>query len=199
MAEAALDRWEIGCAPPGWQGLWDHLRGKGVAEELILGAGLAKPSNSGKQPYDTFRNRIMFPIRDIKGRVVAFGGRAMDPNQPAKYLNSPESRLFSKSRVLYGLYQGMAAIREHRSCFLVEGYMDVIGLARVGVANVCAPLGTALTAEHLKLVARYAAKVTCIFDGDRAGRGAAVKFCRLSIEQSSLESGVVLMPPGKDP
>ncbi|MEL6519073.1 MAG: CHC2 zinc finger domain-containing protein, partial [Pseudomonadota bacterium] len=83
LSVAALDRWEIGFAPPGWQGLWDHLRGKGVAEDLILGAGLAKPSNSGKKPYDTFRHRIMFPIRDPRGRAIAFGGRAMDPEDGA--------------------------------------------------------------------------------------------------------------------
>ena len=102
LDQAALERWEIGFAPDRHgKALWDHLRGKGVAEDLILGAGLAKPSNKGGKPYDTFRNRIMFPIRDARGRAIAFGGRAMDPNDNAKYLNSPETELFDKGRSLY--------------------------------------------------------------------------------------------------
>ncbi|MEY8842826.1 DNA primase, partial [Cribrihabitans sp. XS_ASV171] len=96
LSASALDRWEIGFAPAGWQNLWDHLRGKGVVEDLIIDAGLAKPSSKGGKPYDTFRNRIMFPIRDVRGRCIAFGGRAMDPDDNAKYLNSPETLLFDK-------------------------------------------------------------------------------------------------------
>ena len=101
LTQDALDRWEIGFAPDGWQNLWDALKGKDVADELILAAGLGKPSTKGKKPYDTFRNRIMFPIRDARGRAIAFGGRAMDPNDNAKYLNSPETELFDKGRSLY--------------------------------------------------------------------------------------------------
>jgi DNA primase len=101
LSQLALERFEIGYAPDSWQGLWDHLTGKGVSEELILAAGLAKPSNKGKRPYDTFRNRIIFPIRDPQKRCIGFGGRAMDPNDSAKYLNSPETELFDKGRSLY--------------------------------------------------------------------------------------------------
>ena len=101
LTPPALERWEIGFAPDGWQNLWDHLRGKNVPEELIMAAGLAKPSTKGGRAYDTFRNRIMFPIRDARGRAIAFGGRAMDPNDNAKYLNSPETELFDKGRSLY--------------------------------------------------------------------------------------------------
>ena len=97
LSEKALERWEIGFAPDAWQGLWDHLVGKNVAEDLILGAGLAKSSQKGGKPYDTFRGRIMFPIRDARGRAIAFGGRAMDPNDNAKYLNSPETELFDRA------------------------------------------------------------------------------------------------------
>ncbi|MCB1314049.1 MAG: DNA primase, partial [Sedimentitalea sp.] len=101
LSPEAQDRWELGFAPDAWQGLWDHLRGKGVAEDLILDAGLAKPSAKGGRPYDVFRGRIIFPIRDARGRCIAFGGRAMDPADPAKYLNSPETLLFDKGRSLY--------------------------------------------------------------------------------------------------
>ncbi|HRV64639.1 MAG TPA: CHC2 zinc finger domain-containing protein, partial [Albidovulum sp.] len=101
LSEADRDRFEIGFAPEGWQGLWDHLKAKGIADDLILAAGLAKPSTKGKAPYDVFRNRIMFPIRDARGRCIAFGGRAMDPGDSAKYLNSPETELFDKGRSLY--------------------------------------------------------------------------------------------------
>ena len=101
LDEAALERFEIGFAPDAWQALWDHLKGKGVADDLILDAGLARPSRKGGSPYDTFRNRIIFPIRNPRGRCIAFGGRAMDPNDSAKYLNSPDTELFDKSRTLY--------------------------------------------------------------------------------------------------
>jgi DNA primase len=101
LGPEALERWEIGFAPDGWQNLWDHLTGKNVEPDLIFGCGLAKPSTKGGRPYDTFRNRIMFPIRDARGRCIAFGGRAMDPNDNAKYLNSPETELFDKGRSLY--------------------------------------------------------------------------------------------------
>jgi DNA primase len=94
LTPEVLERWQIGFAPDGWQNMWDHLRGKGVEEEMILAVGLAKPSNKGGKPYDTFRNRIMFPIRDSRGRAIAFGGRAMDPNDNAKYLNSPQTEIF---------------------------------------------------------------------------------------------------------
>ena len=122
LDEAAQQRWEIGFAPPGWQGLWDHLTSKGVSEDLILAAGLAKPSNAGKKPYDTFRDRIMFPIRDQRGRAIAFGGRAMDPTDNAKYLNSPETDLFDKGRSLYN--HGPAREGAGKQPLVVaEGYM----------------------------------------------------------------------------
>ncbi|MEO0678686.1 MAG: CHC2 zinc finger domain-containing protein, partial [Pseudomonadota bacterium] len=101
LTPEAIDRWEIGFAPEGWQNLWGHLRGKGIEAEKIIACGLAKPSDKGRDPYDTFRNRIMFPIRDPRGRAIAFGGRAMDPNDNAKYLNSPETILFDKGRTLF--------------------------------------------------------------------------------------------------
>ena len=109
LTQQALEQWEIGFAPDQWQGLWDHLKAKNVEDALIMGAGLAKPSSKGGRPYDTFRGRIMYPIRDARGRAIAFGGRAMDPNDNAKYLNSPETELFDKGRSLYN-------VRDARTC-----------------------------------------------------------------------------------
>jgi len=132
LGEAAQERWDIGFAPEGWQNLWDHLVGKNVKEELILAAGLAKASTKGKKPYDTFRNRIIFPIRDARGRCIAFGGRAMDPADNAKYLNSPETELFDKGRSLYNISPAREASGKGQPLLVAEGYMDVIALSEAG-------------------------------------------------------------------
>ena len=121
LSEQAQAHWEIGFAPNSWQGLWDALKSKGVADELILGAGLAKPSSKGGKPYDTFRGRIMFPIRDARGRAIAFGGRAMDQEHKAKYLNSPETELFDKGRSLYNVKDARAAAGRGQPLIVAEG------------------------------------------------------------------------------
>ncbi|RBW62061.1 DNA primase [Ruegeria sp. A3M17] len=197
----ALDRWEIGFAPDGWQGLWDHLRGKNVAEDLILGAGLAKPSNKGKKPYDTFRNRIMYPIRDPRGRCIAFGGRAMDPNDNAKYLNSPETELFDKGRSLYNHGPARQAAGKDQPLIVAEGYMDVIALAEAGFGASVAPLGTAITEHQLQLLWRVSDEPIIALDGDTAGLRAAMRAVDLALPL--LEAGkslrFALMPEGKDP
>src|SRR6056297_1383450 len=145
LSEATLDRFEIGFAPEGWQGLWDHLTGQGVAPGMILDCGLARESQKGGKPYDVFRNRIMFPIRDTRGRCIAFGGRAMDPADNAKYLNSPETVLFDKSRTLFNLGQAREAAGKGEPLVVAEGYMDVIAMAQAGIGAAVAPLGTAVT------------------------------------------------------
>ncbi len=197
----ALERWEIGFAPDGWQALWDHLRGKNVAEDLILGAGLAKPSNKGKKPYDTFRNRIMFPIRDPRGRCIAFGGRAMDPNDNAKYLNSPETDLFDKGRSLYNHGPARQAAGKGQPLIVAEGYMDVIALAEAGFGASVAPLGTAITEHQLQLLWRISDEPIIALDGDTAGLRAAMRAVDLALPL--LEAGkslrFALMPEGKDP
>lgn len=197
----ALDRWEIGFAPDGWQGLWDHLRGKNVDEDLILGAGLAKPSNKGKKPYDTFRNRIMYPIRDARGRCIAFGGRAMDPNDNAKYLNSPETELFDKGRSLYNQGPARQAAGKGQPLIVAEGYMDVIALAEAGFGASVAPLGTAITEHQLQLLWRISDEPIIALDGDTAGLRAAMRAVDLALPL--LEAGkslrFALMPEGKDP
>lgn len=201
LDQAALDRWEIGFAPDGWQNLWDALKGKDVADDLILGAGLAKPSNKGKRPYDVFRNRIMFPIRDARGRAIAFGGRAMDPNDNAKYLNSPETELFDKGRNLYNHGPARAASGRGSTLIVAEGYMDVIALAEAGFASSVAPLGTAVTDNQLQLLWRMADEPVIALDGDTAGLRAAMRLIDMALPL--LEAGkslrFAIMPEGKDP
>ncbi|MBK1635735.1 DNA primase [Rhodovulum adriaticum] len=197
----ALKRWEIGFAPPGWQGLWTHLRGNGVAEDLILAAGLARTSDKGREPYDVFRNRILFPIRDARGRLIAFGGRAMDPDDNAKYLNSPETELFDKGRNLYNHAPARAAAGKDQPLIVAEGYMDVIALVQAGFTGAVAPLGTAITEDQLRLLWRIHPEPIVALDGDKAGIGAARRLVDLALPL--LEAGqslrFALMPPGQDP
>ncbi|MRU16478.1 DNA primase [Roseovarius sp. A21] len=201
LEEAAQERFEIGFAADAWQGLWDHLKNKGVEDQLILDAGLAKPSQKGGRPYDTFRNRIMFPIRDPRGRCIAFGGRAMDPNDNAKYLNSPETELFDKSRTLYHHGPAREAAGKGQPLIVAEGYMDVIALAKAGFGASVAPLGTAVTEHQLQMLWRIADEPIMALDGDTAGLRAAYRVIDLALPL--LEAGkslrFVLMPEGQDP
>lgn len=196
-----LARWEIGFAPEGWQALWDHLRSKSIAEDLILNAGLAKPSNKGGKPYDTFRNRIIFPIRDARGRCIAFGGRAMDPEDKAKYLNSPETELFDKGRSLYNHGPARTASGTGQTLIVAEGYMDVIALASAGFEATVAPLGTAITESQLEMLWRIAPEPIIALDGDAAGLRAAMRLIDLALPL--LEAGrslrFVILPEKMDP
>jgi DNA primase len=201
LSEAAQDRWEIGFAPSGWQNLSDHLRGKGVAADLILDAGLARASDRGKEPYDTFRNRIIFPIRDPRGRAIAFGGRAMDPADSAKYLNSPETELFDKGRSLFNHGPAREAAGKGQPLIVAEGYMDVIALSEVGFAAAVAPLGTAVTEDQLRLLWRIHPEPVVALDGDKAGFNAALRLIDLALPL--LEAGqslrFAILPEGQDP
>jgi DNA primase len=201
LDDKALERWEIGFAPPGWQNLWDHLTTKGVPADLIEGAGLCKPSNQGKKPYDTFRHRIMFPIRDARGRAIAFGGRAMDPNDNAKYLNSPETELFDKGRNLFNLKPAREAAGKGQPLIVAEGYMDVIALSEAGFGASVAPLGTAVTEMQLQMMWRVSPEPVITLDGDTAGQRAAMRVIDLSLPL--LEAGqsvrFAMMPDGQDP
>lgn len=193
---AAVDRFELGAAGRQWDWLALQL---GPQRDAARACGLLRRNDRGED-YDFFRGRLIFPIRDVSGRVVGFGGRVLPGDEsPAKYINSPDSPVFHKGRTLYGLFQGVAAVRAQRECFLVEGYLDVIGLAQAGVENVAAPLGTALTADHLRLILRYAERLTAIFDGDNAGRKAALRFAKLCLNESVSQAGAILLPPGLDP
>ncbi|MGQ3486848.1 DNA primase [Roseovarius pacificus] len=201
LDEAACERFEIGFAPDAWQGMWDHLKGKGVEDDLILACGLAKPSQKGGRPYDTFRNRIMFPIRDPRGRCIAFGGRAMDPSDNAKYLNSPETELFDKSRTLYRHGPAREAAGKGQPLIVAEGYMDVIALALAGFGASVAPLGTAVTEHQLQMMWRIADEPIIALDGDTAGLRAAHRVIDLALPL--LEAGkslrFAIMPEGQDP
>ena len=201
LDEATQARFDLGYAPDGWQGLWDHLTGKGVAPEIIVACGLAKESSKGGKPYDTFRNRIMFPIRDARGRCIAFGGRAMDPNDNAKYLNSPETELFDKSRTLYNHGPAREAAGKGRPLIVAEGYMDVIALVAAGFEAAVAPLGTAVTEHQVEMLWRISPEPVIALDGDTAGLRAAYRVVDLALPL--LEAGkslrFALMPEGKDP
>lgn len=201
LTPPALDRWEIGFAPDGWQNLWDHLRGKNVPEDLIMAAGLAKPSTKGGRSYDTFRNRIMFPIRDARGRAIAFGGRAMDPNDNAKYLNSPETELFDKGRSLYNHAPARAAAGRGTQLIVAEGYMDVIALSEGGFQSTVAPLGTAVTENQLQMIWRIADEPIIALDGDTAGLRAAMRLIDLALPllQAGKSLRFAIMPDGQDP
>ncbi len=195
------DRWEIGFAPDSWQGLWDALKGKDIADDLILGAGLAKPSTKGGKPYDTFRGRIMYPIRDARGRCIAFGGRAMDPEDKAKYLNSPETELFDKGRSLYNVKAARTAAGKGQPLLVAEGYMDVIALSEAGFGASVAPLGTAITENQLAMLWRISDEPIITLDGDAAGQRAALRLIDLALPL--LEAGrslrFAMMPEGQDP
>ncbi|MEM1352647.1 MAG: DNA primase [Pseudomonadota bacterium] len=201
LTQDVCARWEIGFAPDLWQGLWDHLKAKDVPDDLILGAGLAKPSSKGGKPYDTFRGRIIYSIRDARGRAIAFGGRAMDPNDGAKYLNSPETELFDKGRSLYNHGPARAAAGKGKSLIVAEGYMDVIALSEAGFDASLAPLGTAITQPQLEMLWRIAPEPVIALDGDTAGLRAAMRLIDLALPL--LEAGkslrFALMPQGKDP
>ena len=201
LSPAAQERWEIGFAPPGWEGLREALGAKGISNDLMLEAGLLKPSDKGKAPYDTFRNRIMFPIRDARGKAIAFGGRAMDPSDNAKYLNSPETLLFDKGRSLFNHGPAREAAGKGNPLIVAEGYMDVIALSEAGFPAVVAPLGTAITEDQLRLLWRMAPEPIIALDGDTAGLRAAMR--AIDVALPLLEAGqslrFALMPEGQDP
>ncbi len=201
LSAEAQDRFGLGFAPEGWQALWDHLTAKGVDEKLILEAGLAKPSRNGGKPYDVFRNRIMFPIHDPRGRVIAFGGRAMDPTDNAKYLNSPETPLFDKSWTLYNYGSAREAVGKGQRLIVAEGYMDVIALSEAGFQGAVAPLGTAVTEHQLQMLWRISEEPLVALDGDKAGVRAAYRLVDLALPLLEVGKGLrfALMPEGKDP
>ncbi|WP_421895738.1 DNA primase [Marinoscillum sp.] len=181
---------------------WDHLlkatTAKGYRQELLAEAGLIVVKEEGKV-YDRFRNRVIFPIHNVSGKVVAFGARMLgkDKKQP-KYINSPETELYNKSRILYGLFQAKQDIRKEDNVYLVEGYTDVISMHQTGIRNVVSSSGTALTEEQIKLLKRYTENVTVIFDGDAAGIKASIRGIDMLLE-GGLNVRAVALPEGEDP
>lgn len=171
LSAQVIEHFNIGMAPEGWDNVLKTLGGNEHARKQLDEIGLLSSNDKGRQ-YDRFRNRIMFPIRDRRGRVIGFGGRVLDDSTP-KYLNSPETPLFHKGSELYGLFQARKANRKLERIIIVEGYMDVIALADHGITNVVATLGTATTPDHLRQLLRSSPELVFCFDGDRAGREAA--------------------------
>jgi DNA primase len=196
----ALARWDIGFAPDNG-GVLAALTAKGVPVDQIIAAGLAAKSDRGGAPYDRFRGRIMFPIRDARGRAIAFGGRAMDPNAKAKYYNSPETELFDKSRTLYNVQKARTAAGKGQPLIVSEGYMDVIALAEAGFEAAVAPLGTAVTEHHLHMLWRIAPEPIIALDGDTAGLRAAMRTIDLALPLLVAGQSLrfAMMPAGMDP
>ena len=194
-------RFRIGYAPPDRYSLRDHLAAKGVPTAMMEEAGLLVTAEDLKVPYDRFRDRIMFPIWDVRGRIVAFGGRAMSADAPAKYLNSPDTPLFNKGRLLYNYHQARKPAHDRGTVIAVEGYVDVISLSVAGFHNAVAPFGTALTEDQLALLLRLSDEPILCFDGDKAGRRAA--FRAVDTALPNLVAGkslrFALLPEGQDP
>lgn len=192
----------IGFAPPGWDHLLRALAPEGDPETLarLVSAGLIAARESGSGHYDRFRNRLMFPIRDLRGRVLGFGGRVLDEGQP-KYLNSPETPVFHKGRELYGLHEARSQLRGEKPLLVVEGYMDVLALAQFGIRNAVATLGTALTGDHLHKLFRHAGELVFGFDGDAAGRRAARRALELCLPElrDGRSARFLFLPEGEDP
>ncbi len=200
LARETQERFEIGFAPSARRALWEHLTGAGVSPDKIIEAGLAIAPEDGSAPYDRFRGRIMFPIRDARGRLIAFGGRAMDPSAPAKYLNSPETPLFDKGRSLYNAGPARSATGK-QSLIVAEGYMDVIALATAGFEAAVAPLGTAITEDQLRMIWRLSREPVIALDGDAAGLRAGYKLIDLALPHLGPEQALrfCLLPGGMDP
>ncbi len=202
LAADTVERFALGFAPDARQALWTHLREAGAPEDLILEAGLAARPDDGGAPYDRFRGRVMFPIRDLRGRCIAFGGRALSPKARAKYLNSPETPLFDKGRTLYNADAARAALgRDGGALIVAEGYMDVIALSAAGFGAAVAPLGTAITEEQLRLLWRLAPEPVVALDGDAAGLRAAYRLIDVALPLLGPEQSLrfVLLPQGQDP
>ena len=192
-----IEKFEIGYSLDKWDSLLQYLIKNQFNTDQILKAGLILENNDKK--YDRFRNRLIFPIHNISGKVIAFGARIISDqkNQP-KYVNSPETPLYVKSNVLYGLYQSKNNIRKLDNCILVEGYTDVISLFQIGVENVVSSSGTSLTINQIKLISRYTKNITILFDGDKAGIDASLRGMDLILE-NDMNVKIVSFPEGEDP
>jgi DNA primase len=204
----AVQAFRVGYAPSAWEGLASHLKKQGISPAIAESVGLLVPRSSATGYYDRFRHRLMFAVIDTHGRVVAFSGRALEAlpgeegdashDPPPKYINSPESPIYVKGAHLFGLWQARHAIRQLEEAVLVEGNFDVVSLHARGVENVVAPLGTAFTEDQARLLRRYATHVTLLFDGDAAGRKAALA-AQQPCDEVELDATVAVLPDKTDP
>jgi DNA primase len=208
LSDDTLRKFGVGYAPPGWRNMLEHLQTLGYTEEQIIEAGIATRNEDKYTVYDRFRHRLMIPIRDERGRVIGFGARALNPDDNPKYLNSPQSALFDKSRTLFGLDVAKTTIRTGETAVIVEGYMDAIQAHQAGFANVVAQMGTALTETQLKLIApRWAKQIILALDSDAAGQNATLR--SLEVARQTLQADytgrlavdmrVLHIPDAKDP
>ncbi|MDO8491187.1 MAG: DNA primase [Dehalococcoidia bacterium] len=213
VSEKAIADFELGYSLDSWDGLRQHMVSAGYQEPELVSGGLLKPREDGSGNYDRFRNRLMFPIRDIKGRVVGFGGRSLDGSEP-KYLNSPQTLLFDKSGILYGIDKARAAIRERDQAIIVEGYMDALMAHQYGIANVVASMGTALTPRQITILKGFTSNLALALDADAAGAEATLR--GLEVQRNTLDRKkpenpyqgqsdslpdlrIIELPQGKDP
>ena len=201
LSNKIIQEFGIGFVPNARDGLCIHLRELGFTDPEMFEGGLALKSDDTGKLFDRFKNRIMFPIHDPRGRVVAFGGRAMDPAARAKYLNSAESPIFHKGRMLYNLHQARNHVKGENHLIVSEGYMDVIALALAGIPTSIAPLGTAITEEQLELIWRLDPMPTIALDGDAAGQRAALRLCDLALPKIGPGKSLnfITLPSGQDP
>ncbi len=195
--EETIATFRLGYAPKAWDKLTMALTGRGFTAEMLAKAGLAVAKSSGDGVYDRFRDRVMFPIADARGRVVGFGGRVMDGSQP-KYLNTAETPLFNKRHVLYGFDLAYQAIKQAGRAIVVEGYMDLIALHKSGIKNAVASLGTAFTPEQARQLARHAEEIYFAYDSDAAGQNATLR-ALATVRSLGIAVRVVTVPDGKDP
>lgn len=194
-----ISRFQVGLAPDGWDGLLRSPVGRKFSPQLLVSGGLVKARQSGDGFYDTFRNRIMFPIRNEGGQIIAFGGRVMPgSDDPAKYLNSPETPLFLKSKAIFGIDFARQRIVETRTVAVVEGYTDTVMAHQFGATNVVSVLGTAMTEQHVQVLRRFADRIVLLFDADAAGDAAVDRVVGLFLTQP-IEIAVASIPQGMDP
>lgn len=197
LDEQTIEKFGLGYCPEAWDGFTKAALEKGYKKDFLVKTGLTIESDRGL--FDRFRARVMFPIRDLAGKIIAFGGRIMtNDKKSAKYLNSPESEIYHKSRTLYGIFFAKKSIVQHNRCYLVEGYLDVISFHQKGIENTVASSGTSLTIEQIRLIRRLTPNVTIIYDGDAAGVKASLRGIDLVLEEG-LNVRVVSLPEGEDP
>lgn len=197
IKEEVIKRFGLGYAFDSWHGLINYLRNKGFRDDLLLEAGLILKSEKSGNTYDRFRNRVIFPVFDVRGRVIGFGGRVLDDSKP-KYLNSPETMVFQKGINLYGLNFAIKNKLEEDYIIIVEGYMDLISLHQHGITNTVASLGTALTVNQARLLKRYVSKVIISYDADVAGQTATLRGLEI-LRNTGFDVKVLKVPQGKDP
>ncbi len=195
LSQETINKFKLGLAPDAWEGLKNQLLKHKAPLSLMLEVGLVTGS---QKIYDYFRNRIIFPIFNVDSEIIGFGARTLDPKGSPKYLNSRDSSIYSKSRSLYGIHVAKNAIAKEDVVYVVEGYFDVLALMEKGIENVVAPLGTALTSDHIKCLKRYTKKIVLIFDSDTAGINATKRTLKLFLEEN-VEGRVVTLPKNQDP